>query len=276
LTATGLEAPHLPNDDTARAVRRLVVAAIMCLILGGLAGLLVATMTKPAPPLPRFIPARELAYDFHLRDQNGRPASLADERGKVIVMAFLYTSCRDVCPAGGAIIAGALRQAGGNAVGYAVSVDPVGDTPARARAWLKGRGFTPQDGRYLLGTRAQLRPVWLHYGIAPIHATPAEAKAAAAAADRIRAGLPATKGVPPVKYAFPPLRKPTAPQEQPYPNTNDLQYRGHVRHVAGWDFEHSAYVMLIDKHGVQRVGIPFENVSPDGLVHDIRTLEAEQ
>jgi protein SCO1/2 len=278
LTVTSTEVPGRPDDGAARAsVRRLALAAAMCLVLGGLAGLLAATLTKPAQPLPRFIPARELAYDFHLRDQNGRPASLADERGKVVVMAFLYTSCRDVCPAGGAIMADAVRRIGGDrAIAYAVSVDPVGDTPARARAWLKGRGFTPHDARYLLGTRAQLRPVWLHYGIAPIDATPAEAKAAAAAADRYRAGLPTPKGPPPVTYKFPPPRQPPPAAEEPYPDTNDLRYRGHVRHVAGWDFEHSAYVLLIDRHGVQRVGIPFEQVTPDGLVRDIRALLAER
>jgi cytochrome oxidase Cu insertion factor (SCO1/SenC/PrrC family) len=249
----------------------------MCLILGGLAGLLAATITKPPPPLPRFLPARELAYDFHLRDQDGRPASIADERGKVVVMAFLYTSCRDVCPAGGAIMADAVRRVGGDrAVAYAVSVDPLGDTPARARAWLRGRGFTPQDARYLLGTRAQLRPVWQHYGIAPIDATPAEVEAAAAAADRFRAGRPTPKQPPPVEYAFPPPRTPPPASEEPFPNTTDLRYRGHVRHIAGWDFEHSAYVLLIDQHGVQRVGIPFEQVTPDGLVRDIRLLLAER
>ena len=124
-----------------------------------------------------FTPAREAAYDFHLHDQNGRPASLADERGKVIALTWIYTSCRDLCPAEGVVIADALRKVGGDrAVGYAVSVDPVGDTPARARDWLERRHFDAGDGRYLLGTRAKLRPVWLHYGIVPINATPAEAQ----------------------------------------------------------------------------------------------------
>jgi protein SCO1/2 len=272
LTATGIERPNRPDPEAARAVRRLVLAAIMCLVLGGLAGLIAATMTKAPAPVPRFYPAREAAYDFHLHDQNGRPASLADDRGKVVVMAFIYTSCKDVCPAAGALVAGLLKPLNGKVVANWVSVDPVGDTPARARAWLKDRGFTAQDGRFILGTRAQLRPVWLHYGITPIGATPAEAEAAARAMDKFRAGQPTPK---PVTYAFPPARKPPAAAEEPYPNTNDLQYRGHVRHKAGWAFEHSAYVLLIDKHGVQRVGIPFEDITPDGVTRDVGKLLAE-
>jgi cytochrome oxidase Cu insertion factor (SCO1/SenC/PrrC family) len=274
LSASGIPAPEHASFDGA-SIRRLVLAALMCLILGGLGGLFAATIKKPAPPLPRFTPPRMAAYDFRLHDQDGHVATLAQERGKVIVMAFLYTSCKDVCPAGGAIIADVLKKVGGNrAMAYLVSVDPVGDTPPRARDWLIRRGFTSSNARFLMGTRAQLRPVWLNYGISPIHATPQEAEAAAAAADRLRAGSP-PKPVPP-SYKFPPVRKPTAPADQPYPNTNDLQYRGHTRHVAGWDFEHSAYIMLIDQHGVMRVGVPFELVNPDSLVHDIRTLLAER
>jgi cytochrome oxidase Cu insertion factor (SCO1/SenC/PrrC family) len=253
-----------------------MLAAVMCLVLGGLAGLFAATFTGAAPLPTRFTPARVTAFDFHLHDQDGRPASLADARGKVALLTFVYTDCRDVCPAAGATIAGALKRVGTDkAVAYALSVDPVGDSPARARDWLLRRGFTPRDGRYILGTRAQLRPVWLHYGIAPIGATPAEAKAASIAGDKFRAAYPPTAPQS-VQYKFPPARKPPAAAEQAYPNTNDLQYRGPARHIAGSEWEHSAYVLLIDKHGVQRVGIPFELVSADGLVRDIRALEAER
>src|SRR3954452_10162415 len=192
----------------------------MCLILGGLAGLFAATFTNPAPLPTRFTPARVAAYDIHLHDQDGRPVSLADARGKVALLTFVYTDCRDVCPAAGAVIAGALKRAGADkAVAYAVSVDPVGDTPARARDWLLRRGFTPQDGRYVLGARAQLRPLWLHYGIAPIDATAAEATAAAVAGDKFRAAVPPKPGQA-VQYAFPPVRKPPAAADQAYPNAN--------------------------------------------------------
>ena len=36
--------------------------------------------------------------DFHLTDHNGKPRSLADFQGKVVVMFFGYTHCPDVCP----------------------------------------------------------------------------------------------------------------------------------------------------------------------------------
>ena len=37
--------------------------------------------------------------DFNLTDQNGNNVSLSDYRGKVVVVAFIFTSCPDVCPA---------------------------------------------------------------------------------------------------------------------------------------------------------------------------------
>jgi len=43
----------------------------------------------------------------------------------------------------------------------------------------------------------------------------------------------------------------------------------------GDGFEHSAYVLLIDRAGRQRVGFPVSQLTSEGLVHDIRRLERE-
>ncbi len=37
--------------------------------------------------------------DFNLTDEEGNIVSLSDYRGKVVVVAFIFTSCPDVCPA---------------------------------------------------------------------------------------------------------------------------------------------------------------------------------
>lgn len=36
--------------------------------------------------------------DFALQDANGRPVTMADLRGKVVVLNFIYTNCGDLCP----------------------------------------------------------------------------------------------------------------------------------------------------------------------------------
>jgi cytochrome oxidase Cu insertion factor (SCO1/SenC/PrrC family) len=268
---------HTETAPTApqRPWRRLVLIALMCLVLGGLGGVFAATATRTEPAAARFVPPRETAFDFSLRNQDGVRTSLADARGKVIVLTFIYAYCRDLCPAEGAAIAQSLRDLGGDDVmTYIVSVDPVGDTPKRAKAWLERRGLA-ERGHYLVGSRDELRPVWIHYGIAPVNASRQESLAAAAAADAFLAANP-NVGKRPFKYEPPP--QPAAPPEgadDAYPDPADLAYRGRARHIAGWDFEHSAYVMLIDKRGTQRLGIPFESLDSRSLTRDLRALVSE-
>jgi protein SCO1/2 len=126
---------------------------------------------SPAAPSTRFqgaLAPRDLPVrDFSLRDQDGRPASLAQYRGRVVVLTFLYSTCRDTCPLQADQIRGALDDLGGReTAALAVSVDPRGDTPERARAFVAKHGLSGRM-RFLLGTRAQLAPVWRAYGIQP-------------------------------------------------------------------------------------------------------------
>lgn len=242
----------------------------MALVLGGLGGLLAATVGRPTVVQAQFTPPREPARDIRLHDQDGRLVTLEQGRGKVIVLTFLYSTCRDLCPAQAMDIVQGLGELGKQAsdvLVYGVSVDPVGDTPQRARAFLKKYGVYGGPVHFLVGSRTQLEPVWRDYGIVPINATPAEAEAAAEAYDHLQGNKP--------KPYSEPRRLGSSAADQPYPNTNDLRYRGRARHHAGLDFEHSAYVMLIDKHGVQRVGIPFELLTPSLLAKDLSRLVAE-
>ena len=250
-------------------MRRLVLTFAMCVLLGGLGGLLAAELESEPAAAVRFVPPREPARDFRLRDQDGRWTTLADARGDVVVLTFLYSSCWDLCPAQASEIAEAVTEVGPGVQVYGVSVDPVGDTAARVRRWLEVRGLYGGPVRFLIGTRRELAPVWSAYGIVPIGASDAEAAAAAASADRLGA-RPADKPA----YA-PPERPAPATAHEPYPDAGDLRYRGRARHQAGYDFEHSAYVMLIDKHGEQRLGIPFEQLDPASLAADLRVLRSE-
>jgi protein SCO1/2 len=305
---------------------RFALIALTCLVLGGLGGLFVALATKPPAAPARFQPPRTEPPSFTLHDQDGRAVSPADARGDVLVMTFLYSTCRTLCPAQAQEIKNAVVKAGAKDVQvYGVSVDPVGDTPANARRFLRRTGLVGAPVRFLLGTRRQLEPVWRDYGIVPINATPQEASAAAAAFDwqHGAAGLPAPEAA---EYADCPggaagysqyeaasgeeegkgeeedskpkhllgevgkdesqgeeekggdegceEDKPPAAAKQPYPDTEDQRYRGRPRH-GSWDFEHTAYVLVIDKHGRQRVGFPFEQLTADRLAEDIRILARE-
>jgi protein SCO1/2 len=39
--------------------------------------------------------------------------------------------------------------------------------------------------------------------------------------------------------------------------------------------DHSTFVLLLDKRGIERVGFPASQLTPEGLAHDIRVLQAE-
>jgi cytochrome oxidase Cu insertion factor (SCO1/SenC/PrrC family) len=215
----------------------------------------------------RFAPPRERLPDFRVRDEDGRWRTPAEARGEVLVLTFVYSTCRDLCPRQAGEIKDAVVAAGGGVQVYGVSVDPVGDTRERARSWLERFGLYGGPVHFLTGSRPQLAPVWAQFGIVPIGATPTEAEAAAEAYERLRhARSPRAKSIE--------RRAPDAALD-PYPAAGDQRYRGHTRHRAGLDFEHSAYVMLIDKHGRQRIGFSFERLDSKLLLQDLQTLKAE-
>jgi protein SCO1/2 len=78
------------------------------------------------------ITGADYGRDFTLTDHSGRVRSLADFRGKVVVMFFGYTRCPDVCPTTLAELKAVREQLGedGKRVQVLfVTVDPERDTP---------------------------------------------------------------------------------------------------------------------------------------------------
>jgi protein SCO1/2 len=112
------------------------------------------------------IPGGVPAPDFDLRDQDGKRVRMRDLRGKTVAITFLYSNCRDTCPATAQQIRGALDQLGHDVPVVAVSVDPPNDTPASARRFNSEQHMIGRM-RWALGTRAQLEPLWRAYGTTP-------------------------------------------------------------------------------------------------------------
>lgn len=103
---------------------------------------------------------------FALRDQNGRMLSPVALRGRVFAITFLDSVCVKECPVAGRELASVQRLLGPNSplTVVVVSVDPAADTPVTARAFVRHSGLTGR-WHWLLGTRRQLLPVWIRYGI---------------------------------------------------------------------------------------------------------------
>jgi protein SCO1/2 len=103
-----------------------------------------------------------------LRNYLGQPVNIAADRGKAVLVTFLYTHCPDVCP----LITANLRVAQ-NLMGpalaakaqiIAVSVDPRGDTPAAVAAFLASHAMTGRM-QYLVGSASQLARAWSAWGV---------------------------------------------------------------------------------------------------------------
>lgn len=156
--------------------------------------------TRPTAPSP----------EFRLRDQNGKPVSIEDFRGRPVIVTFLFANCEDTCPAAARQIAGALDQLDEPVPTLAISVDPANDTPEATKRFLNKMRLGSR-AQFLLGDEATLKPVWDAYGILP----------------------------------------------------------------QGPEFDHSAYVLVLDADGLQRVAFPVDKLTSEGLAHDVQAVAAQ-
>ena len=114
----------------------------------------------PGIRLPKFI----------LQDQRGRAIDTRRLEGRVIVLTFLDTACKDSCP----IIAGTIGTAisrlthgeRGHVSAFALTVNPATDTPRNVNRFLRAHGASGSLD-FLLGTVGTLQPLWKEFGVIP-------------------------------------------------------------------------------------------------------------
>jgi cytochrome oxidase Cu insertion factor (SCO1/SenC/PrrC family) len=107
------------------------------------------------------------APGFALHDQHGRLVSLAGQHGHAVLLAFMDSHCKLLCTLEGPAIRriqGRLGSAARNVRLLVVSVNPWDDTPTSSIQAGERWGFAG-PWRWLLGSPAQLGPVWRGYGI---------------------------------------------------------------------------------------------------------------
>ena len=110
------------------------------------------------------------APDFALVSADGRQVSLRDLRGKVAAIAFIYTSCTDVCPLlteKMAQVRDELGPAFGKEVEFvSITIDPERDTPEVLEGYAEAFGADRGGWHFLTGETAAIREVVLRYGLA--------------------------------------------------------------------------------------------------------------
>ncbi|WP_374712570.1 SCO family protein [Symbiobacterium terraclitae] len=142
-----------------RGVRLGLVLSTSLVVLS-LAGLLALRWSMSRPALPVFgqVPA------FQMVDQDGRPVTESDLRGRIHLVGFIYTSCPDICPAITAQMAGMqaeLARAGLSERVHllSITVDPEYDTPERLAAYAGVYGADTRTWRFLTGRPNHVRSV---------------------------------------------------------------------------------------------------------------------
>ena len=156
LTACGGGGSSMSDDASSTAPAAVVSSSPGTTVArkpGQLSGPL---LVSPPPVAPQIV----------LHDQNGKLFKLSSLRGKAVFLTFVYAHCPDVCPLMMQGLAAARRSLPDPSIMkiVAVSVDPKGDTPKVVKEFLRSRELTGK-ATWLLGTRAELRPVWIAYNI---------------------------------------------------------------------------------------------------------------
>jgi protein SCO1/2 len=154
--------------------QRLLLIALFCTVVAS-ANLTTSVTADAAPAAEPAVSANPRlsvigrAPDFTLRDTNGEQVSLSKYRGRVVLLAFVFTTCHGVCP----LISqqmGRLQQAlkqegvfGVKAAMLSVTVDPQHDTAAVLRKYAKTIGADPKGWRFLREVPSKLEPMLKTY-----------------------------------------------------------------------------------------------------------------
>jgi protein SCO1 len=145
------------------------ITVMLGLLLWSLAGLAHPTLGHNTTGENERLPTIGPAPDFSLTSQDGTPVSLADFRGKVLAVTFIFTSCADTCPlltAKMAQVQDALGTDFSTNVSFvSITVDPERDTPAVLKDYAQTFGANLKGWAFLTGKQAVIDDVVDRYGI---------------------------------------------------------------------------------------------------------------
>ena len=109
-------------------------------LLGLIFGLLAACAEKKPEFRSIDLTGADYAKNFSLPDASGQTRTLADFKGKAVVLFFGFAQCPDVCPTTMAEVAAAKKSLGKDAekvTAIFITVDPERDTPQVLKAYME-------------------------------------------------------------------------------------------------------------------------------------------
>ncbi len=109
-----------------------------------------------------------LAPDFTLSDQFGHSFTLSSLRGQEVVLAFIDSRCKTLCPLTSTIMYNAKAQLATSAAQkiqlLAVNANPTATSVATVQAWSIDHGMLHQ-WKFLTGSAQQLQTIYKQYNV---------------------------------------------------------------------------------------------------------------
>lgn len=248
------------------------VIIVVGVLIGSL-GYFIGTQLVFGPPPPAAAaaaPGPGVTYnpplalpDFTLDDQTGRPYSLTSSRGKVVLMAFLFTHCGDVCPFSAVKMRLAwelLGDAGRNVDLVVVGTDPERDTVPVLAAYSRDLGLYDK-WHYLTGPLPVMTKLWKDLKITVVKSAEEEAEAPTKNAADLGTSLPQKDQT-----------------DSPLYGLTDAQVLegGKIaqKYMGGYQIAHAAPFWIVDGQGQLRTSLDV-SASPAQVAAAIRTLLAK-
>lgn len=227
------------------------------LVVSGTAGAQIAAQRQTNGPGSVYETPVPVA-DFSLTDQTGSPFTFSSTKGKVVVMAFLFTHCGDVCPFSAIKMREALEQLGdqGQEVELVVvTTDAERDTVPVIAAYSKELGLY-DTWHYVTGEPQALQAVYKNLKITVIKAEKEEMEETAKSAAELGIELPS---------------RPDA--DSPVSGLTEAQIAAGSavaqKYSGGYDVAHSAPFWVVDRNGMVRTSLDV-SASPGQIVEAIK------
>lgn len=152
-------------DGVAMRTAPIAVLLTLCVIMPG--------CIQQSPEHSQFngeeVEGSPLAPLFTLEDSENNLWNMEEQKGKVVILAFIYTRCVNTCPvisANLALAKSTLTDAELNqTVWVSITIDPYHDSPQILEDWRTGRNY---DWPHLTGADTAVNPVLDAYEVDPI------------------------------------------------------------------------------------------------------------
>jgi protein SCO1/2 len=163
---------HPEHASRARVAIFRLLLALQVMLFSLAAPWLARSHDQPPPQVSKNAERRQVRIpieDFTLTDQASRPFQFASLRGKVVIVAFAYTTCPDVCP----LVTAAMRQvqeslsAQERLTSFLITIttDPEIDTPQVMASYAQRYRIDQGNWVFLTGEEAALARVWKNFGV---------------------------------------------------------------------------------------------------------------